>query len=156
MNFWFQYPIITLKYFQQAAIKCYGMPLAPGAYIPFTRPFKLENIDPENNPAEKVTFHDRVHYRVVAELIKNTVMTADWDAIMFHHDKFWFIDSTNGVMKYDGPMILKVIFDKIDPSSQVSGDTLQSNIQNACLHAFNNDVDLMSTYIEENFWKILD
>ena len=76
-------------------------------------------LDPENDNADEAKFYNRVHANVVAEIVKNFLTPNVWDDLMLQQHKFAFTDIT-GMKIYDGPTMLKVLLEDIDPTASVN------------------------------------
>ena len=63
-------------------------------------------------------------------------------------DKFAFYNTATGEVKYDGPSMIFLLFQKTDPSTIVRLDSILKQIENAKLGKHANDVDGMLTAIE--------
>ena len=70
-------------------------------------------------------------------------------------DQINFICLATGTRFVDGPCLLYLLLDRIDPSLVVNVENLRAAIENIKLHTYENDVDDMLTEIEEKYQKIL-
>ena len=100
---------------QQEAHKRYSTEIAEGDALP-PNPFKVTQLDPANDPAHKELFYFRVDLQVVAELIKNILTGAEYAKLMLKRSIFTFEDDTTGIDLIDGPCLLKLIMDCVDPN----------------------------------------
>ena len=114
MNLIHQSPSIPLEIVQQGAHAPFGTALADGDTIP-EQPWMSVPLDPENNNADKARFYTWVHENVVVEIFKNFLTPNGWDDLMLQQHKFAFTDIT-GIKSYDGPTILRVALEEIDPT----------------------------------------
>ena len=71
-------------------------------------------------------------------------------------DQITFTCPSTGSKKIDGPCLLYLLFDRVDPSLVVSMESLREQIETAKLHTFKNNVDELLAYTEERYEKILD
>ena len=69
---------------------------------------------------------------------------------------FTFEDDTTGIDLIDGPCLLKLLLDRVDPNIVIGIDVLCAKLESVKLHSFGNNVDAMITDMEENYVKILD
>ena len=152
-NLMTQYQQLTIQDCQRAAFRRYNNHIANGIAIP-TPPFSMSTIDPGNNDAHKSKFYSRVHSSVVAAIIKNGLSVTGYDDLLLQKEQFSFHNAATGEMEYDGPTMLFLIFEKVDPSTVVGLDSILKKIENAKLGDFSNNVDGMLTMIESNY-KIL-
>ena len=90
---------------QWEAHKRYSNAIVEDDAIPPT-PFKVTQLDPDNNPARKKLFYWRVDSQVVAELIKNILTDAEYAKLLLKRSIFTFEDDTTGIDLIDGPCLL--------------------------------------------------
>ena len=94
--------------------------------------------------------------QVVAELIKNILTDAKYAKLRLKRSIFTFEDDTTGIDLIDGPCLLKLLMDRVDPNIVIGIKVLCANFESVKLHSFGNNVDAMLTDMEENCVKILD
>ena len=134
-----QSPSISLESCQQAAFARFGTALVgDNAPIP-DQPWLTVDLDPAVNAGDKAKFYDRVNGNVVVELLKNILTPNGFEDLMLHQEKFTFTSAT-GVKRYDGPTMLKVALEEIDPTSSVNIEMHRQAIEGAKLHDFKNNV----------------
>ena len=119
-------------------------------------PFKVTQLDPANDHAHKELFYSRVDSQVVAELIKNILTDAEYAKLMLKRSIFKFEDDITGIDLIDGPCLLKLLMDRVDPNIVIGIEVLRAKLEFVKLHSFGNNVDAMLTDMEENYGKILD
>ena len=76
----------------------------------------MTQLDPANNPGHKELFYLRVDSQVVPELIKNILTDAEYAKLMLKMIIFTFEDDTTGIDLIDGPCLLKLLMDRVDPN----------------------------------------
>ena len=118
MNLIHQSPSIPLEIVQRGAHARFGTALADGDTIP-EQPWMSVALDPANNNADEARFYTRVHANVIVEIVTNFLTPNEWDDLMLQQHKFAFTDIT-GTKSYDGPKLLKVLLEEIDPISSVN------------------------------------
>ena len=118
MNLIHQSPSIPLEIVQRGAHARFGTALDDGDTIP-EQPWMSVSLDPANNNADEARFYTRVHVNVFVEIVKNFLTPNEWDDLMLHQHKFSFTDIT-GMKSYDGPTLLKVLLEEIDPTASVN------------------------------------
>ena len=69
---------------------------------------------------------------------------------------FTFEDNTNGIDLIDGPFLIKLLMDRVDPNIVIGIEVLCAKLESVKLNYFGNNVDAMLTDMEENYAKILD
>ena len=138
MNLIHQSPSIPLDIFQRGAHARFGTALADGDTIP-EQPWISVALDPANNNADEATFYTRVHENVVVEIVKNFLTPNGWDDLMLQQQKFVFSDIT-GMKSYDGPTLLKVLLEEIDPTASVKVELHCQAIEGAKLQEHKSNV----------------
>ena len=131
MNLIHQSPSIPLEIFQRGAHARFGTALADGDTIP-EQPWMSVALDPANNNADEARFYTRVHVNAVVEIVKNFLTPNGWDDLMLQQHKFAFTDIT-GMKIYDGPTMLKVLLEEIDPTASVNVELHRQAIEGAKL-----------------------
>ena len=72
-------------------------------------------LDPANAEDNKKLLYSRVDSQVFTELIKNILTETEYSKLMLKKNMFTFQDDTTSNKRIDGPCLLKVLFDLIDP-----------------------------------------
>ena len=154
MNLIHQSPSILLEMCQQRAHVRYSTPLGNGDPIP-PQPWTSVTLDPATVDTDKAKFYDRVNANVVVEIVKNTLTPGGWDDLMLQEDKFAFL-SAEGVKSFDGPSLLKVLLEEIDPTSSVNIEMHRQAIEGAKLHTYKGNVVEMLKMIEKHHQSIVE
>ena len=118
-------------------------------------PFTVTTLDPANVDANKKLFYYWVDSQVFAELIKNILTDAEFSKLMLKNNMFTFQDDTTGKKMIDGPCLLKLLFDRIDPNVVVGVEVLYQKLEATKLHPYQNDVDAMLKDMKEFYSKII-
>jgi hypothetical protein len=111
----------------------------------------MTTLTPGTDDTHKTQFYARVHISVVAAIVKNNMSVTGYDDLLLQKDKFSYHNATTGEMEYDGPTMLFLIFEKVDPSTVVGLNSILKKIENTKLGDYSNNVDSMLTMIETNF-----
>ena len=90
-----QYQKMTIENLQRAAFVRYNIALALGAPIPPV-PFTMRTLDPGNGVDDKKQFFLRVHFNVVAHIIKNGLSVQKYSDLLLKKDKFAFYNAATG------------------------------------------------------------
>ena len=154
MNLIHQSPSKPLEIVQRGAHARFGTALADGDTIP-EQPWMTVALDSANNNADKVRFYTRVHANVVVGIVKNFLTPNGWDDLMLQQHKFAFTD-INGMKSYDGPTLLKVLLEEIDPTASVNLELHRQAIEGANLQEHKGNVIKMCKSIEQHFQAIFD
>ena len=151
-----QHQSITFEDMQRASQRRFATALASGDPIPVGK-WALRVLDPANVASDKTTFYNRVDSNVTLELIKNSLSSTGWTRIIAgKQNLISYTCSNTGAIVVDGPSVLWLLLDRVDPSLIVSVETLRAKIETMKLHTYKNDVGEMITDIEEAYRKILD
>lgn len=148
-----QSPSISLEACQRNAHARFATTLGPNDPIP-AQPWTTVTLDPGTVPTDKAKFYDRVNGNVVVEIIKNTLLPCGFDDLMLQADKFTFI-GTDGHKSFDGPTMLKVLLEEIDPTASVNIEMHRQAIEGAKLHDYKNNVVEMVKAIEKHHMAIV-
>ena len=152
-NIIYQSPSITIEMCQCRAFTRYSTPLGEHDPIP-ARPWMEAPIDPANIAGDKDRFYDRVNGNVVVELVKNILTPKGWNDLMLQQEKFSFYNSM-GEKSYDGPTLLKVVIEEIDPTASVNIELHRQAIEGAKLHQYKGNVVEMLKDIEQHHQAIV-
>ena len=93
----------------------------------------MTQLDPANDPSHKELFYSRVDSQVVADLIKNILTDAEYSKLMLKRSIFTFEDDTTGIDLIDGPCLLKLLMDRVDPNIVIGIEVLCANIESVSL-----------------------
>ena len=69
----------------------------------------MTQLDPANDPSHKELFYSRVDLQVVAELIKNILIDAEYAKLMLKRSIFTFEDNTTGIDLIDVPSCVRLL-----------------------------------------------
>ena len=120
-----QYQSVPFERLKRLAHARFATELTENQVIP-GGPWTSRVLDPANDPADKITFFDRVHSNVVTELLKNIVTSTGFlKVIQGKKDQITFTCPSTGNEKIDGPCLLYLLFDQVDPSLAVSTEALR-------------------------------
>ena len=150
-----QSPSIELERVQREAFRRFSTAIDEADPIPAT-PWKKETLDPATVAADQKTFYRRVDSNVVTEIIKGMLTPKGWADLLLEKKKFTFTDDTSGVETYDGPAMLKVLLEEIDPTSSVNIEIHRTAIEQARLHNYDNNVTEMIKDIEKHHLAIVE
>ena len=151
-----QYQLLSFERLQREAHRRYATPLREDQAIP-APPWKMRSLDPENNLSDRDTFYSQVNSNVLHQLLTNSLtLSAYSKAIQGRLNLISFEDPDTGAIVVDGPCLLFLIFEKVDPSLAVNVENLRERIESVKLHTFENNVDEMLMFIEEQYEKILN
>ena len=153
INLVHQSPSITMERVQREAHRRFGTVIDEADPIP-ALPWIARDLTPATVDDDKKTFYSRVHGNVVAEVLKNLLTPAGWDDLMLQKSKFTFT-TTDGNESHDGPTMLKVLLEEIDPTSSVNIELHRQAIEGSKLHNFKGNVVEMLKDIEKHHQAIV-
>ena len=133
---------------QREVHKHFSKPVATVDNLP-AAPLTVTTLHPANVDDKKKLFYSQVNSQVVAELINNILTDAEYSKLMLKKNMFTFQDDTTNNRIIDGPCLLKLLFDRIDPNIVVGVEVLCQNLEAIKLRRYQNDVDTMLTDMEE-------
>ena len=144
---------MPLEIVQQGDHARFGTALADGNIIPAQTCISVA-LDPANNKADESKFYTWVHANVMVEIVKNFLTPNRWDDLMLQQHKFAFTDIT-GMKSYDGPTMLKVLLEEIEPTSPVNVELHRQAIEGAKLQEQTGNVIEMCKSIERHLQTIV-
>ena len=105
--------------------------------------------------ADYAIFYKQVDADVVHQFLANSITATGYlNVLQGHENEISFTCSVTGSMDVDGPCLLHLIWQKVDPSLTVNVETLRAKIETAKLHGHENIVDTMLTNIEKTYQRI--
>ncbi len=141
------YSHVSVERLQRVALKRFGTAVAEADPMPAI-PFAKRVLDPSTSDPDKQTFYERVNSHVVSEWLKNVLDEKSYHTLLLKKDQFSFVDAVTGASSFDGPIMLKLALDKMDPSTIVGAEVLRTKLENCCLHSYKNNVEEMCTDID--------
>ena len=111
-------------------------------------------LDPANNNADEAKLYTWLHVNVVVEIVDNFLTPNGWDDLMLQKHKFAFTD-ISGMKSYDGPTMIKVLLEEIDPTASVNVELHHQSIEGSKLQDHKGNVIEMCKSIERQFQAIV-
>ena len=148
-----QYHLITLEDLQRASHARFNTSIAQNDPIP-AAPFTARTLAPATDDVDKPIFYSQVECSVINMIIKNGISASGYSDLLLKKDQFAFHDDATGQLKYDGPTMVFLMFQKIDPNTVVGMDSVLKRMEGAKLGDFANDVDRMLSTME-GWYRIL-
>jgi len=115
-------------------------------------PWVTRDLDPVTPTCSQESIFLCVHNNVVVGILKLTPVS--WDYFRLKKDKFTFV-TTSGLEIYNGPMVLKVLLEDIDPTCSVNIECCSRVIEKSRLRDFKNNVTEMIQHIENHHLVIV-
>ena len=114
----------------------------------------MYDIDPENNDGDKEIFYARVRMNMIGERIWNSLNQVSQTNLHVHSKKYTWKDS-DGAQLYDGPTMLQILVQTINPSTMVGISTLKDKIRSITLPGFHHNVVDMFSHQSRIYNEIL-
>ena len=97
----------------------------------------------------------QIDANVVHQLMVNSITATGYsNVIQGHEDEISYTCPVTGFIVVDGPSLLHLIWQKVDPSLTVNVEMLRAKIGSAKLNGYENNVDTMLTEIEDTYQRI--
>ena len=148
------YSSISMNFLQREAQKSFRNPVATVDQLSVA-PFTVKTLHPANVDVYKKLFYSWVDVQVVTELIKNILTDAEYSKLMIKTNTFTFQDDTKSSEIFNGPCILKLLFDRINQYVVVGVEVLFHKLEATKFYPYLNDFDGMLTDMEESYLKII-
>ena len=112
-------------------------------------------------PAADSSFNEakqqrRIRCSMMAKWLRKSLLKSDQRLLDLSKKSFQYTHSVKKTIEEDGPLMLKIIYDRINPSTRVGVRNLISKLFKYNLADFNQDVPKMSDSFEETYNQILD
>ena len=104
---------------------------------------KIDQLDPTNDPNDKVLFYERVIHVMIAKTIKGMLKVAVLATLNLDKKHLTWYDGDEEFE--DGPIILKYLFLEINPSTIISMEKYKTLIETAKLLVYRNcDINILA------------
>ena len=147
--------LVSLLSVQREAARCWGgydtkiTPLPP---LPSKKVVKILDYTKDE---DKALFYEQIRRTMVAKTIFGMLKPSAYQTIMLKKDEFSWT-TVDGIIKYDGPTILKLIFLEINPSTKISLQDYKSVISKASLDGYRNNVSEMLNSMQKAYHHIVE
>ena len=98
----------------------------------------------------------RIRCSMMAKWVRKSLLKSDQRLLDLSKKTFQYTHAVKKTIEEDGPLMLKIIYDRINPSTRVGVRNLISKLFKFNLADFNQDVPKMSDSFEETYNQILD
>jgi len=150
---------LSLDQVKNAALRIWGNTAATFA-TPFpTDPddMKIATIDPVNDQDDEKIFYKRVRSRMIADRLLGTISTSTRKTLFTKKNHFTWLDNDNtGNNIYDGPSILFLLMESVNPNTRVGVSDLKAKIRTTRMEAFEHNVSDMLDEIESSYNQITE
>jgi len=114
----------------------------------------IVDIDPANDANHRPLFYKRVRSEMIAKYLERCLIKATLKQLDIRRSEFVRTDSS-GEKITDGPSMLKIVVDTINPSTRVGVGNLMKDIEMSTL-AIENNVDDMLDFIYSSYNQLID
>ena len=145
-----KYAEITLDMILSQAYRTWGSKTATVA-DPVPNDHVICDLDAASDQDDKKTFFRRVKSRMIAKRIKGYLKLSDWNTLKNQADKFTWTSAEGD--EYDGPTMLWILINVVNPEIKVTVNDLKKQITTARSKMFGHNIkkltDFMSTKLRE-------
>ena len=114
-----------------------------------------EAIDPAANAPHIPRFYRRVRVGMIAKRIEGSLDEASMKTLKIKKREFSWTNPTTGAIELDGPTMLQIIIQGINPTTRVGVSDFKKSIQNCKLSMFDNNVKDMLDDMDANYQEII-
>ena len=114
----------------------------------------LYDIYPKKDPVDREIFFKRVRINMIGLRIWNGLTQVAQTSLSAHKNKFLWRHSS-GWELYDGPTMLQILVEQVNPTHMVGISTLKEKIRAVALPQFNHNVNDMLTHQSNLYQEIL-
>lgn len=153
-NILIQHQKITLSDCQRAGHILFQDGFSLQDPVPAT-PFTATVLDPANTPGHKARFYKVVNNNVAVKIIQNTLTVNGYDDLLALKDLFTYTNG-NGDTEYHAATMLHIMYENMDPTTEVGMDSILKEMESMKMSAFSNNVDDMLKSMERNYKVLYD
>jgi hypothetical protein len=113
----------------------------------------LNNIQTDNN--ERKCFFRRNRAALIAERIEGIISAETHKSLMLRQSDFAWTDPHTGHASFDGPTMLKILVQMVNPTTRVGVNLHKRMIEKAKMSKFGHNLDDMLTDMQDHYKKIL-
>jgi len=108
------------------------------------------DIDLANDANHRLFFYKRVRSEMIAKYLEGCLTKAALKQLDLRRSEFVWTDSSREKIT-DGPSMLKIVVDTINPSTHMGMGNLMKGIEMAMLAKFENNVDNMLNFMHSSY-----
>ena len=112
--------------------------------------------DIDTNPVSKKQFFERMRSEMIAERIEGVISTESLKSLMLRKKEFTWTNSVDGHASHDGPTMLKILVQSINPTTRVGVSDYKDRISAARMNKFSHNLIQMLDDMESNYHRILE
>ena len=106
--------------------------------------------------AQRRQFFLRMRSRMIASRLEGVISSESHKSLMLRKKEFTWTDPNDGHPIFDGPTMLKILVQSINPTTRVGVSDYKERISSARMNKFNHDLIKMLDEMESNYNKILE
>ena len=112
------------------------------------------DIDPATDDADKVIFYHRVRANMIALRILGSLDASSLKSLKLK-EKLYLWEDANGTKFYDGPTMLQICVEKVNPSTRVGVSKLKELLRHARASAFDYNVSDLTDMMDATYREIV-
>ena len=125
---------LKVRYFQAQATSYWG-----DGTNSIPTPLTITNLDPENEENHKIWFYKRVRSEMISKDIEAHLTTSSFKKLLLNKKDFtWTKD--DGTICYDGPTMLLICLQLVNPSTNIRVEKYISKLEQATMSKYGNKV----------------
>ena len=105
---------------------------------------------------EKETFYKRMRSRMISARIEGVISAESHKSLMLRKKDFTWTSATDGHPIHDGPTMLKILVQSINPTTRVGVSDYKERISSARMNKYSHDLIKLLDDMEANYNKILE
>ncbi len=117
----------------------------------------VASIDPGRTATDRPVFQTRLKSSMIAEWVEGHIDQPSWKMIQLCSSYYqWSVPAAKGGgFRNDGPTLLKILFELMDPSTEIGTEEFRKTIQNARLSNYKYNVNEALNEVEHSYQKIV-
>ena len=146
---------VTLNDVKLFSVTTWSDKTATRATAVFPALLTVETLDPELNLADQDIFYRRTRSKMIAARIENSLTTASLKTLFSKKKHFQWKDQF-GNLSNDGPVMLQLLIESVNPSTRVGVSDLKQQIRSIKLVTFQYNVVTMTDKLTHDYNQILE
>ena len=127
----------------------------PSTEVPTADPLVAYDIDPAGEPTDKPIFYQRVRAHMIGLRILGSIDSESMISLELHQKKYIWT-TTAGDQFYDGPTMLQICIEKVNPSTRVGISSLKQKLRKCTASAHDYNVRILTDKMKLLHSEILE
>ena len=115
----------------------------------------IKDIDPANKASHRPLFFKRVKSEMISKYLEGCLSKSALKQLSLRKDEYTWTDSSRENI-VDGPTMLKVVVDTVNPSTRVGVGNLMEEIEQATMAKYDENIDELLKHMQEMYNQILN